>query len=1039
MQMGSEWCNPNITGLNRERPHVPLFPFNDEATARANRDPLYGKNLDGKWKFSFKETIASVPPDFYVTETQDEEWNTIPVPSNWQMHGYDKPLYTNIKYPFPCLPPEIPENNPVGLYRTTFRVEEAWRLKRIFLVFEGVSSAFYVWINGVNVGFSKGSRLPAEFDITDLLTDGDNTLAVLVLKWSDGTYLEDQDMWWLSGIFRSVRLYATDSMKLCDYFVETNLKNDYMDAVLNVKYELGNLDTKYCETTMEFKLYDSTWRFMKAFAPRERHAVAGHDRDSFSARARIKDVKLWSAEAPNLYYLLLILKDEQGKVLQVEKTRVGFRDVKVANGDMLVNGKKIYIRGVNRHEHDPVNGYAVTEASMVADIRQMKQFNFNAVRTAHYPNQSRWYDLCDEYGLYVFNEANIETHGCVPCDRLANDTAWLPSIMSRGVGMVERDKNHPSIIAWSMGNESGYGKAHDALAAWMKARDPSRLVHYHPAADGGLLYNELKARPVVGVHVDLTDMEARVNADCVDMISPMYPSVSDIIELGQAKDDPRPVIMCEYAHSMGNSTGNLKEYWDAIETYGRLQGGFIWDWADKALEKDGNWAYGGDFGDMPNDGPLCLNGLNSPDGKPYPSMYECKKLFQPIKVEAVDLDAGCFRIVNRRYFTGLEDIVLYWNITSDGHVVRNGVRATCNIASADDQLFHIPMNQAAPVGREYFLNFSFRLKADTRWAQAGHEIAAEQVLLTCADRAVFAPTEAHALTVQDEPMAVKYTGDGFFCNFNKHDGMIESLVIGNTVVLKASPAFNFWRAPTDCDKAWFPRNEEQQFSKHWKAAGLDNLSSKVVSVESDNLGKADMFVVTEYHSPSMGLCASCRAAYFIQSNGRIRMDLKIEMNPELPPLPRVGVILDLDQTFNLVEWYGRGPHANYPDRKVGAHVGLYRGSVEDLHVPYVVPQESGNRCDTRHVSLVNQEGVGVRIQGDQLFNFSVSHYSLGEMTEKRHNHELLKSDRTYLYIDHLMAGAGSGSVGHGTLKEYQIVSGEYEFSLTLDLLSRKDI
>lgn len=1034
MGTDSEWMNPGITGVNKEHAHVPLFPFGGEASAREGGEVSYSRKLDGNWRFAFLESHRQVPSDFHSVGFEDDEWDSIPVPSNWQMHGYDRPWYTNKAYPFPCVPPELPEDIPVGLYRRPFHVDEAWERKCASIVFEGVSSAFYVWINGIYIGFSKGSRLPAEFDITDALKPGENMLAVQAMKWSDGTYLEDQDMWWLSGIFRSVRLVAVESLSLCDYFIKTDFRNDYCDADLTVEFELKNGDSEPDNGTMEFALYDSDWNVVKEFAADQGPDIAGYDRMKRSAKTSIQNVRLWSAEAPNLYYLILILKNRQGQVLQVEKTRIGFREVKITDGDLLVNGQKVYIYGVNRHEHDPFTGYVVTEESMLEDIRQMKQFNFNSVRSAHYPNSSRWYELCDEYGLYVMDEANIETHGCVPWGRLAADPAWLPAFMSRGAGMVECNKNHPSIIIWSLGNESGYGPAHDALSAWIRARDPSRPIHYHPAADGGLLSaGAQERRPEGGVDsADLDSLHEYAAGDsaCADIISPMYPSVADLVGLGQAEGDPRPVITCEYAHSMGNSTGNLKEYWDAIYTYRRLQGGFIWDWADKPLVKDGRWAYGGDFGDEPNDGPICLNGLNGPDKKPYPSMYECKKIFQPIEVEVVDIEAGCFRIVNRRDFIGLDDVALHWNIAVDGKVILDSAHSSLNVAPGESQLLYIPMDLEASSAGEYFLNFSFRLKGDVSWAQAGHEVASEQVLLRRVERE--SPLAAEALAIRDEAGALSCVGDGFSFEFNKTEGLIENIRIADVVVLESSPVFNFWRAPTDCDKAWSPRKEEDRFSKHWIAAGLDRLVPKVVFVgESPS---AEISALSEYRNPVGDLCASCRADYSIRSDGRIRMDFKVEMDPELPPLPRVGLVFELDQAFDLVEWYGRGPHASYSDRKAGVPVGLYRSAVAGLHVPYVVPQESGNRCDTRWVSLENRGGVGIRIQGDQLFSFGASHYSLKEMTEKRHNHELVKSGRTYLYVDHLMAGAGSGSVGHGTLKEYQIAPGRYEFSLTLDLL-----
>jgi len=637
----NDWENPQVVGRNKQPGHVLLLPYADETSART-RDPdasPYWQSLNGQWKFCYAPTPDAAPESFHRTDHDDSAWKPIAVPGNWQLQGYDKPIYTNVQYPFP--PDDLPgvphDDNPTGCYRVTFSIPEHWYGRRVFVVFDGVDSAFYLWVNGEMVGYSQGSRLPAEFDITDYVRTGDNLLAARVYRWSDGSYLEDQDFWRLSGIYRDVYLYAPPPLRLADYEVRTELDADYRDAILHIRTRVANHTDGATTCALIASLYDAQGQLVLTAPSGERQVPAG-SKALLELDAPVSAPLKWSAEYPNLYTLTLALSDARGETLEVQSCRVGFRTVEIIDGQICINGMPVLFRGVNRHEHDPDTGHTVSRASMIQDIRLMKQFNINAVRTSHYPDVPEWYDLCDEYGLYLIDEANIETHGV--WDRLTKDPAWKTAFLERGMRMVERDKNHPSVIIWSLGNESGDGPNHEALSAWIRDRDPTRPIHYESATG---------RRTYVGPET----------APHVDIVSVMYPTVDQIIELAQTPGEIRPLIMCEYAHAMGNSPGNLQEYWDAIEAHPRLQGGFVWDWVDQGIRqalprgyspgvtKEGvEWfAYGGDFGDDPNDGNFCINGLVFPDRVPHPALWEHKKVTQPVGVKPLDLLAGRLRAV----------------------------------------------------------------------------------------------------------------------------------------------------------------------------------------------------------------------------------------------------------------------------------------------------------------------------------------------------------------------------------------------------------
>jgi beta-galactosidase len=806
-----DWENPQITGINKEAAHATLIPYADaEAAARCDRSASpFRRSLNGTWRFHVDPNPASAVQDFEQPDFDDSAWDDIPVPSNWQLQGdiargnyrYDKPMYTNVQYPFPIdrLPGVPLDDNPTGHYRRTFTVPDEWAGRRLFLTFDGVDSAFYVWLNGRMLGFSKDSRLPAEFDITDFVQPGENLLALRVFRWSDGSYVEDQDFWRLSGIFRDVTIWSAPTLHIRDFAVVTELDPAYRDATLRVRAELRNYTGASQVGRVEAQLLDPSGQPLFAQPLIAAASVDADGTTTVSLAAPVRNPAKWSAEHPTLYTLLLSLYDADGALLEVESCRVGFRSVEIRDGLLLINGVRVLIKGVNRHEHDPETGHTVSEASMIEDIRLMKQHNLNAVRTAHYPNHPRWYELCDEYGLYVMDEANIESHGV--WDRLTKDPLWADAFLDRVSRMVERDKNHPCVFAWSLGNESGYGPNHAACSDWVRANDPTRPVHYHPAED----------------------------APTIDILGPMYPSVQKIIDMAQVPGETRPVIMCEYAHAMGNSNGNLVEYWQAVDDYPRLQGGFVWDWVDQGIRRVSEegiewWAYGGDFGDTPNDNNFCCNGLIQADRTPHPGLIEYKKVLEPVRVTPIDLTAGRFAVENRYHFSDLSHLAVTWDVEAEGLQVASG---RLQVVSDEIQLM---TDDWSLLTGEAFLNLHFVLNQYTSWAEAGHEIAwAQFALPVSGKKAVDAPAPQGALSLLTAGPRSVVEGAGFVIGFDHDTGRIDEWKAGGRDLLAAGPRLNLWRAPTDNDaNTW----GDQRAAMRWREVGLDQLEEHIDGAET---------------------------------------------------------------------------------------------------------------------------------------------------------------------------------------------------------------
>ncbi len=1008
-----DWDNHQIVERNKEQGHVPLRPYDDDE----QQESPYIRSLNGHWKFTWSPNPASVPDRFYAPEVEVTKWDEVTVPGNWQMQGYGIPIYTNVRYPFPANPPHVPhDDNPTGAYRRTFTIPQEWAGRQIFVVFEGVDSAFHLWVNGELVGYSQGSRLPAEFNITPYVKTGENLIAAQVYRWSDGSYLEDQDFWRLSGIYRDVYLLSLPEVHIRDYWTRTSFDAGYRDATLTVETEIRNCSTQDASGHwVELRLFDAKGKPVISTNAPPIEVKAGAQTTVEIVQAIVAPHK-WSDESPYLYTLQIVLHDATGQIIQVERTRVGFRQVEIKDGQLCVNGVPIRIKGVNRHEHDPDTGHTVSEESMLQDILLMKRLNINAVRTCHYPDHPRWYELCDEYGIYLFDEANIESHGV--WDLLTNDPEWEKAFMERARRMVERDKNHPSVIVWSLGNESGYGPNHDAIADWIHRRDPTRPIHYHPAGD----------------------------APIVDVLGPMYPSVDRLIEMAQIPDETRPVVMCEYAHSMGNSTGNLKEYWAAVDGYRRLQGGFIWDWVDQGIrrvtEEGEEWfAYGGDFGDEPNDGNFCINGLVFPDRRLQPAVWEYKKIVAPVQVRPVDPLNGLVEILNRYSFLSLGGLRGHWSLLADDRVLQEGALPLPDVPAGESTVIDVPLSLPEPEpGGEYRLAFSFTLAHDTLWAKEGHEIAWEQITLPLESPGPQLPVaDMPALECAESDDELTLQGNGWNLTFDKRIGRIVAWQCDGAELILSGPESLFWRAPTDNDAN---DRSEQRAALRWREAGLDRLVERTgqVLVERPCPQAVRVTVHTtcapddDPRQPAF----TCEYTYTIYGSGDVIVDAHITPRDNLPPLPRIGLQMYLPAEFERFTWYGRGPHESYIDRQEGAPVGVYTGTVDEQYVPYITPQENGNKSEVRWVALTRADGVGLLAVGMPLLNVSAHHFTAEELTRATHTYELHRRPEIVLHLDYRQSGLGNGSCGPGVLPQYLLLPEETRYSLRLRHLSRHD-
>lgn len=1023
-----DWENPRIFERNKMPGHVPLLPYLDQeqAVTREKKSPWY-KLLNGKWSFTLVGSPEEAPKSFYASDYDDTQWERINVPGHWQLQGYDRPIYTNVQFPFTPDYPRVPQDNPTGLYRTSFTVDSSWEGRRVFIGFGGVDSAFYLWINGHMVGYSQDSRLPAEFDITPYVTYGKNTLAAKVMRWSDGTYLEDQDMWWLSGIYRDVYLYSTPAVYLQDYFVKTIFDQDYKDASFMVEVKLHNSENQVqAAYSLEGILYDPYGEKLELSGLRLKDIELRPEQSKVVVlNTKVTKPLKWSAEKPRLYTLVLMLKDDQGTPIHIESSAVGFRQVEVKNGRILVNGIPVVFRGVNRHDHHDQFGKYVPREDMIKEIKLMKQFNINAVRCAHYPNDPVWYDLCDQYGIYLMDEANIETHGIAkigpgPADDPANSVEWTGAFVDRISRMVLRDKNHPAVIIWSLGNEAGFGPNHESAAGWIHGYDPTRLIHY----EGALRRRKPDGKVAV----------------CLDMISTMYPSLEFLQQLATEPGEERPVIMCEYAHSMGNSTGNLVEYWEIIEKYPRLVGGFIWDWIDQGLRKvteDGEewWAYGGDFGDEPNDGPFCINGLIWPDRTPHPAMWECKKVFQPLRIELVDQAEGMIHVTNLHECTDLGMFDIMWELKADGQALQSGCLVPLMTAPQSCEQVRVPFTKPLiKPGTEYFLSISFCLNEDTLWADKGHEVAWEQFKLdySIPISPISLSDTALQLTVKENDENFEIIGSEFTIVFQRKYGRISRFSFKGQELLESGPQVNIWRAPTD--------NDVPRLARQWYEVGYDRLELVNVTTELAVVEPARAQIVVTAEAKAIDNTASFiyHYAYNIYGTGDVKIETTVIPKLNMPSLPRIGLQMTVPKQFQTMTWYGRGPQENYWDRKAGYPVDIYKSSVKELYVPYIVPQENGNRTDVRWVALTNADNEGLLVVGQSLLEASAHFYAVEDFAKARHPYELKERDYITFNVDYRQTGLGGGSCGPMTLPKYQVKPERVSFTICIHPLTQED-
>ena len=1071
-----DWENQNVLHINTEAPRATFIPFATVQQALEGdptNSPFY-QSLDGAWKFNWVGNPGERPVHFFETNFDDSTWANIAVPSNWEMKGYGTPIYLGSGYPFKIDPPRVtsepPTNwtayaqrDPVGSYRRRFTLPPDWRGRRVLVHFDGVDSAFYLWVNGTRIGFSKDSRTPAEFDITDALQPGENQMAVQIYRWSDGSYLEDQDMWRMSGIFRPVYLYSTAQARIRDFTVRTVLADGGSNATLEIKPVLAAKNLTLENWTVRAQLFDAQKN--PVLAPGLSHDAAEILNPAFSAKimddrmpqrgepkfawltGTVKNPALWSAEAPNLYTLVLTLCDEQGRVVEADRCEVGFRDIAIRDGQFLINGRPIRLRGVNRHEMDPDTGHSLSLARMVQDITLMKQANINAVRTCHYPDDPRWYELCDRYGLYVLDEANICTHGTR--GSLANDPQWEGAFLDRATRLTERDKNHPSVIIWSMANESGYGPNFAAISGWLHEFDPTRPVHYEGAQG---VTNDPPTVDIIGRFYPRLTTEVYAKPD-----DPWNLRWDQLLELARRTNDDRPVLATEYAHAMGNAMGNLQNYWDEIYSNPRLLGGFIWEWCDQGLRRTNAAgkafiAFGGDFGDVPNHGGFCIKGLVNADRAVFPKYWEVKKVYQPVAIGPVNLSPGsvAVAITNRNSFVDLNEFTARWSVTdSEGREIQSGVLVPVDCAPGTACTVKIPVAdiRAGKPGMEFWLRVSFHTRTDSVWSPAGFEIAWQQLKLKVKTPAAtkVKTDEASPLTVVQQAGRVVVTNAHFTLGFSRETGTLDQyssnpasaaqggVGVGEVLAsgsLQAMNGLQLWRAPTDNDKGF-----GKWLARDWREAGLTNLTRRVNELSVQALANGDVRVRAVVIGATIDGGMKLETTWTVRRDGSVEMDANFLPFGKLPLLPRVGVVFCLDRSYNQLKWYGRGPWENYPDRKESADVGVWSGSVDDQYVSYVRPQENGNKEDVRWLVLSDGSHQGLRIESmDQPFSFSALHFTADDLSSARHNADLQPRPETILSLDAKQSGLGNSSCGPGILEKYAVPSKEYRLHLKFSLV-----
>jgi beta-galactosidase len=984
-----DWENPAVFAINKLPASATGFPFESRALALA-RDRSRSRrflSLNGAWKFAFSPGVDAAPKDFFRPEYDVTGWKSIKVPADWQAEGYDQPRYNNITYPFPANRPLIPHaTNPVGSYRRDIDVPAGWLASDVILHIGAAGSAYYVWVNGEKVGYSEDSKLPSEFNVTRYLKPGRNSVSIQVFRWSDGSYLEDQDFWRVSGIERDVYLVAAPRERIRDTFARATLDDSYRDGRLSVDMAV----TPGAAARVRTVLLDGG----KPVVARDIAVPAGTDERHVSMSATIPSVRPWTAETPNLYTLVTELVSPRGEVIQSTATRLGFRTLEIKDGQVMVNGRPIRIRGMNRHEHDPDSFHVISEAAMRRDIEMMKRANINAVRTSHYPNDERWYDLADEYGLYIMDEANIESHAYMekgnadpekrPLYQIGFDPAWEAAHVSRVTNMVERDKNHPSIIFWSMGNEAGIGPNFEKAAAAARRRDPTRLISY--------------------LGWGTFDFDHRVN-DYVDIYAPMYDSLWKMIDYARDPGHRQPMIQCEYGHMMGNSGGNLQDEWDVIYAHPRLQGGFLWDWADQGMsgrDEQGRfyWKMGGDYGPNPGGDIEFGDGVVHADRRPNPHFFEMRKVYQPISFVAVDARAGKFRFINRQDFNDLSGFEFGWVLQQDGHTIAHGALSTNAPARHDVEVMIPDIAGKLATDHEHILTITARARSGlSPLVPAGMVMAWEQFVLDAGTGPASAPSGDVAIS--DNADRVSFAAKDVVLTIDRKTGLIDRYAQGGRELLSGG-APSFYRALTDNDVG----TGVEQTHALWKTMS-EQRRVAAVTVERQPGGGAHVTIDYELGAGA----ARFESRYTLTGDGGLAVTGRfVPLRDNLPDPLRIGFAFTAPASMADIAWYGRGPQESYSDRKTGAPLGLWRGKIANQHHDYMRPQETGNKVDVRWLEVANAEGLGLRVRGDAPLSVNALAFPYDDLQRRApgtwRSSDIRPHGQVSLLIDAEQAGVG---------------------------------
>lgn len=1007
------WENHQIDGINRmpARAHFLTFPSKEKALLNNNRYTHAFKNLNGVWKFMFLDAPEYSPEGFFNSDFDVTKMDDITVPGNWQLQGYGKMHYSDLWYNFPINPPYVPTENPTGIYKRTFFVEESYRDKKIIIRFCGVDSAYHLWINGKEVGYSKVARNESEFDITDLIRVGEeNDVTVRVYQWSDGTYLEDQDMWWESGIFRDVELIGVPKDGINDYKVIADLDDEYKNGIFKVEAFLRT--TKEVNVTFELVDAGENTVFTKTVVAKEGKACIDEV---------IADVNHWTAETPYLYKLFMTVEDD-GQIVEVIPQNVGFRNIRLNGETFLVNGVAIKFKGVNRHDYSPQNGRVVSREEIEKDIILMKQFNINAIRTSHYPNSYYLYDLCDEYGMYLIAETDLECHGFELTGDykwITDDPSWELAYVSRMTRMIERDKNHPAIIFWSLGNESAFGCNFRKMTDVAHEMDPTRLVHY----------------------------EGDFDVESADVYSTMYTWIEnpkkpylmkDIIEKSK-----KPHIHCEYCHAMGNGPGNLKDYQDLVYAHDKLQGGFVWEWFDHGIESftesgEKYYRYGGDFGDDPSNKDFCIDGLIMPDRTPSPGLYEYKKVIEPITTTAVDIQKGIINLLSRYDFANLDRFNLVYKVMEDDVILQTGFMPVSSIEARANKDITLPYDLSiikVKPGAHYYVNISYQLREDTSYASSGHELATAQFELPLYKEGIMVRPEG-ILNVEKEHTTLHVKGANFSLDFNLVNGNLMNIVRDGMQVLSKGPRLTLWRAPISNDMEIIDKLKKVYFLhlEHEVVMNIDyHMEGNILKVEVDTINSTTN---SAWHFKT-------KYVYTVCPSGDILIDVegtpsgRVDLAPDM--LPRIGVSMHLDKSMEHVRYFGMGPGENYADSKEAAQMGLYANTVDGLFTNYVIPQENGNHMGCKWVSMTNDRGMGLLASTEGDFNFSASWYEDKDLDDAKHTCDLVKRDYIIFNVDYKQNALGTNSCGQWQLDKYRAKFEDFKLSFRLTPFNNKEV